>query len=155
VIQSCISDHERNPWNFISREISSFWFQNTSSFSNQTSIRRVIAGWNLQCSHLIFASTFCEFSALTKIPLYLFHGVLNKNQSLAMFPPIFNTLVSARIRGFSKKKRLNARGFAWDFLRSGMLYRPGKSLKRCGKSFSLHSKKIFCLGDAGFLWVTS
>jgi len=26
-----------------------------------------------------------------------------------------------------EKKRLNARGFAREFLRSGMLYRPGKS----------------------------
>ena len=49
----------------------------------------------------------------------------------------FNSLVSARIRGFSEKKRLNARGFAWEFLWSGMLYRPGKSLKRCGKSSCL------------------
>jgi len=31
-----------------------------------------------------------------------------------------------------------------------MIYRPGKSLKRRGKSSSLHSKKIFCLGVAGF-----
>jgi len=37
-------------------------------------------------------------------------------------------------------------GFLW----SGMLNRPGKSLKRCGKSSSLHSKKNFLLGDAGF-----
>jgi len=50
-----------------------------------------------------------------------------------------------------QKKRLKARGFAWEFLRSGMLYRPGKSLKRCGKSSSLHLKKIFLLGGAGFL----
>jgi len=57
-----------------------------------------------------------------------------------------NTLVSARIRGFSKRKHLNARGFAREYLWSGMLYRPGKSLKRCGKSSSLHSKKTFCLG---------
>jgi len=47
---------------------------------------------------------------------------------------------------FRKKKRLNARGFAWGFLWSGMLYRPGKSLKRRGKSSSLHSKKIFAWG---------
>jgi len=39
---------------------------------------------------------------------------------------------------FRKKKRLNARGFALEFLRSGMLYRPGKCLKRRGKSSSLH-----------------
>ena len=56
---------------------------------------------------------------------------------------------------FQKKKRLNPRGFAREFLRSGLLYRPSKSLKRRGKSSSLHSKKSFCLGDAGFLWVTS
>ena len=44
----------------------------------------------------------------------------------------------------------NARGFAREFLRSGMLYRPDKSLKRRGKSFSLHSKKNFLLGGAFF-----
>jgi len=31
-----------------------------------------------------------------------------------------------------------------------MLYRPGKSLKRCSKSSSLHSKKNFLLGGCGF-----
>ena len=50
-----------------------------------------------------------------------------------------------------KKTRLNAHGFAWEFIRSGMLYRPGKSLKRCGKSSSIHSKNFFCLGCAVFL----
>jgi len=30
---------------------------------------------------------------------------------------------------FWKKKRLNVRGFAQEFLQSGMLYRPSKSLK--------------------------
>jgi len=48
-----------------------------------------------------------------------------------------NTLASARIRGFSEK-RLNARGFAREFLRSGMLYWPSKSRRRHGKSSSLH-----------------
>jgi len=62
-----------------------------------------------------------------------------------------NSLASARIRGFSEKKRLNAHGFAGEFLLSGMLYRPGKSLwQRCGKSSSLHSKKNFLLGGCGF-----
>ena len=59
-------------------------------------------------------------------------------------------MASARILGFSEKKRLKARGFVREFLWSGMLYRPGKSLKRRGKSFSLHSKKIFLLGGCGF-----
>ena len=63
--------------------------------------------------------------------------------------PPFNTLASTRIRGFLEKKRLNARGFAREFLWSGMLYRPGNSLKRRGKSSSLHSKKIFLLGGFG------
>ena len=62
----------------------------------------------------------------------------------------FNSLVSGCIRGFLEKKRLNTRGFAREFLRSGMLYRPGKSRERRGKSSSLHSKKIFLLGECGF-----
>jgi len=49
-----------------------------------------------------------------------------------------------------RKKSLNAHGFAREFLWSGMLYRPGKSLKRHGKSSSLHSKKNFLLGGCGF-----
>jgi len=67
-----------------------------------------------------------------------------------------NSLASARIRGFSGKKRLNTHGFAWEYLRSGMLYWPSKSLRRHGKSSSLHSKKYFLLGGLRvFLWVTS
>jgi len=63
------------------------------------------------------------------------------------------TLTLWRPLGFGdirKNKRLNACGFAWEFLRSGMLYRPGKSLKRRGKSSSLHSKQNFLLGGCGF-----
>jgi len=52
-------------------------------------------------------------------------------------------------------KRLNARGFAREFLRSCSGYGPGRSVKRRGKFSSLHSKKNFCLGAAFFLWVTS
>ena len=63
---------------------------------------------------------------------------------------VFNSLASGCFRRFSEKKRLNTRGFAQEFLWSSMLYRPGKSLKRCGKSSRLHSKKYFCLGVAGF-----
>jgi len=59
-------------------------------------------------------------------------------------------MVSAFFWGFLKKKTLNARGFAWEFLWSGMLYRPGKSLRRRGKSSSPHLKKVFFLGDCGF-----
>jgi len=53
--------------------------------------------------------------------------------------------------GDFRKKRLNTHGIAGEFIQSSMLYRPGKSLKRRSKSSSLHLKKIFCLGDAGFL----
>ena len=60
---------------------------------------------------------------------------------------IINSLASAWIRGFSEKKRLNARDFVREFLRSGMLYRPGKSLKRRSKSSSMQSKKKFLLGE--------
>jgi len=55
----------------------------------------------------------------------------------------FNSLASATFRGFSEKKRLNAHGFAREFLQSGMLYRPGKNIKRRGKSSSQHSKITF------------
>ena len=48
------------------------------------------------------------------------------------------------------KKHLNAHGFARKFLQSGMLYRPGTSLKRRSKSSSLHSKKKFFFGGCGF-----
>jgi len=61
-----------------------------------------------------------------------------------------NSLASARFRGFLGKKRLNARGFAWEFLQSGMLHRPGTSLKRHGKSSSLHSNEKFLPGGCGF-----
>jgi len=57
----------------------------------------------------------------------------------------------AALRIFGKK-RLNTHGFAWEFLRSGMFYRPGKSIKRRGKSSSLHSKKnIFAWGCRFFV----
>ena len=62
-----------------------------------------------------------------------------------------NTLRIARFRGFSAKKHLNARGFAREFLRSCMLYRPGKSIKKRGQSSRLDSKKNFCEGGGGCL----
>jgi len=64
---------------------------------------------------------------------------------------VINTLAPGWFRRFLQKKRLNARGFAREFLRSGMLYRLGESLKRHGKSSSLHSKTNFLLGGVGFL----
>ena len=58
-----------------------------------------------------------------------------------------NLLFGVRLlSGIFKKNRLNARGFAREFLQFGMLYRSGKSLKRRSKSSSLHSKKKFSLG---------
>jgi len=63
--------------------------------------------------------------------------------------PVFfqiNSLASGCFRIFSEKKRLNARGIAREFHWSGMLYRPGKSLKRWGKSSSRHSKNFFAWG---------
>jgi len=52
---------------------------------------------------------------------------------------------------FWKKKRLNARGFAWEYLRSCTGYGPGQSVKRRGKSSSLHSKKFFSWGCEFFV----
>jgi len=56
------------------------------------------------------------------------------------------TLTLWRPLGFEdfRKKSLNARGFAQEFLR------PGKSLKKRGKSSSMHSNKNFLLGECGF-----
>ena len=59
--------------------------------------------------------------------------------SLAWFT-ILTLWHPAAFGDFWKKKRLNTRGFAREFLWPGMLYRPSKRLKRCGKSSSLHSK---------------
>jgi len=69
---------------------------------------------------------------------------------------LINSLASGWFRGFSEKKRLNACGFTREFIRSGMLYRPDKNLKRCGKSSSLHMIKQFLAWGVGiFFWVTS
>jgi len=58
-----------------------------------------------------------------------------------------NTLASGCFRGFSKKEtRLNARGFAREYLHSCSGFGLGRSVKRHGKSSSLHSKNFFCLG---------
>jgi len=50
---------------------------------------------------------------------------------------------------FGKKSR-NTRDFMREFLRSCSGYGPGQSVKSRGKSSSLHSKKIFLLGECGF-----
>jgi len=52
--------------------------------------------------------------------------------------------------GIFEKKRLNARGFAREYIRSCLGYGPGRSIKRHGKSSSMHSKK-FLLGGCRFL----
>jgi len=54
----------------------------------------------------------------------------------------FDSLASGCVQGL--KKHLNARGFVQEFLWSGMLYKPGKSLRR-DESSSLHSY-FFLLG---------
>jgi len=56
-----------------------------------------------------------------------------------------NCLRPAAFEDSRKKTRLNTRGFAWEYLRSCLGYEPGRSIKRHGKSSSLHLKKIFCL----------
>jgi len=53
------------------------------------------------------------------------------------------TLGVRLLSGIFGKKSLTAHGFVQEFLWSGMLYRPGKSLKRRSKSSSLHSKQKF------------
>jgi len=62
----------------------------------------------------------------------------------------FNTFTPGYFGDFRKKNQ-NACGFVREFLRSGKRYRPGQSLKRHGKSSSLHSKKNVWLEKADFL----
>jgi len=52
--------------------------------------------------------------------------------------------------GDFRKKHLNARGFAQEYLCSSTGYIPGRSVKRHGKSSGLHSKKNFLLGGWSF-----
>jgi len=64
---------------------------------------------------------------------------------------IINIFAPGRFCGFRKKKHRNTRGFVREFLRSGICYRPGESLKRRGKSGSLHLKKCFGWGCKFFV----
>jgi len=64
---------------------------------------------------------------------------------------LFNTLTSGLIQAVRKKIGWIALGFALEYLRSCSGYGPGRSVKRRGKSCSLHLKKIFWLRVAGFL----
>jgi len=48
-----------------------------------------------------------------------------------------------RFWGFPKKQHWNAHGFMQEFLQSCKCYGPGRSVKRRGKSSSLHSKNFF------------
>ena len=50
------------------------------------------------------------------------------------------------VSGIFEKKHRNASSFEREFLQSSLRYRPGKRLKRRGKSSSLHSKKCFAWG---------
>ena len=62
----------------------------------------------------------------------------------------FNTWRPAAFGDFRKKTHQNAHDFAWELLHSCTGYRPGRSVKRCGKSSSLHLKEIFWFGGADF-----
>jgi len=63
--------------------------------------------------------------------------------------PLLTLWHPAAFEDFQKKRR-SARSFAWEFLSSCKGYGPGQSIKRRGKSCSLHSIKIFLLGWCRF-----
>jgi len=70
-----------------------------------------------------------------------------------VLPPMDKSRMSKRLLrhcpggfGIFGKKRLNTRGFAREYLRSCTGYGRGRSVKRRGKSSSLHSKKFFAWG---------
>jgi len=56
-----------------------------------------------------------------------------------------------RIQGFSKKKRLNARGLCGNFSGPKCTTDQEKVSKDAASQVDCTRKKIFCLGDAGFL----
>jgi len=64
-------------------------------------------------------------------------------------------LASGCFQGFSKKKRLDARGFVWVF--SGPVCSTDlvEVSKHAASLLVCTRRKIFCLGGTGFLWVTS
>jgi len=72
---------------------------------------------------------------------------INENvNAVDNFFEMLNTLMSGLIQAIRKKNSWIARGFAWEYLRSCTGYGPGRSVKRHGKSCSLHLKKNFWLG---------
>ena len=60
------------------------------------------------------------------------------------------SLASGCFRGFSKKKCLNARGFAREFHRSSMLHKPGKVSKVAASLLVCTRKKFFAWGVGFF-----
>jgi len=60
----------------------------------------------------------------------------------------FNTLASGRCRGFSHQNQRIARGF---LAQVALAPKAVERLKRCDRSFSLHSKNFFSVGGADFL----
>jgi len=81
--------------------------------------------------------------------MYIYRATIDLEPKIGT--AVENSLASGCFRGFSGKKRLNARGFARDYLRFCSGYGPSRSVKRRGKSSSLHLKKNFLLGGAFFL----
>jgi len=66
-----------------------------------------------------------------------------------------NSLGSAWFWGFFKKIRLNARVLRGNFAGLVCSTGPVKVSKDAASLLVCTRKKNFCLGDAGFLWVTS
>ena len=91
------------------------------------------------CIYFLILLFWVSFISLSCIYIAFMSMFLNALCSL-------NTFAPSRFWGFVRKKHRNAHGFAREFLRSGIRYRPGQSLKIRSKPCSLHSKKIFWLG---------
>jgi len=66
-----------------------------------------------------------------------------------------NTLTSGLIQAVCKKTLDRTYGFVREYLCSCTGYGPGRSVKKRGKSCSMHSKKNFLVGECEFLWVMS
>ena len=98
---------------------------------------------------------FTNDSAVTVSSLSMqlvLHNGPDMTKCLVQALPKLNPLTLWRPLGFGnfQKKRLNAHGFALEFLRSGMLERPGKSLKRRSNLLVCTRKNNFLHGG-GFV----
>jgi len=100
--------------------------------------------------------SFVQFLCLCRVSISVIHSSVQMLRNVIFsFVDLQCSILTlwrlAKIGDFREKKHRNARGFAREFLWSGQRYRPGKRLKRCSKSITLHFQKNFAWGCRFFV----